>query len=143
MSKPCNFFFQNKNKTYLFTINKPNIMKKCKYQQCFYCFIVCLLVSYAFQVSCQYNIVTTLISAAFGGAALNSGEALIRGRRLFQCGYQKVRRVLEGGAYLRPGAYQRKYGICIQKIKFTFYKQYLFGLLFYEKPKKTRTNQST
>ena len=47
--------------------------------------------------------VTILISAAFRGAAL------LRGRRLFQCGYPKVRRLLEGGAYLRPGAYQRKY----------------------------------
>ena len=28
MSKPCHFFFQNKNETKIFTINKPNIMKK-------------------------------------------------------------------------------------------------------------------
>ena len=33
-----------KNK--LFTINQPNIMKKCKYQQYFHSFIVCMLVSY-------------------------------------------------------------------------------------------------
>ena len=38
-------------------------------------------------------------------AVLIRGEALIRGRRLFQRGYQKVQRLLEGGAYLRPGAY--------------------------------------
>ena len=37
-------------------------------------------------------------------------EALIRGRRLIQCGYVKVQRLLEGGSYLRPGAYQREYG---------------------------------
>ena len=30
MSKPCNFFFQNGNKTQIFTIIKPNIMKKSK-----------------------------------------------------------------------------------------------------------------
>ena len=28
MSKPGHFFFQSKNETYIFTINKPNIMKK-------------------------------------------------------------------------------------------------------------------
>ena len=32
MPKPCHFLFQNKNNTYVFTINKPNIMKKSKYQ---------------------------------------------------------------------------------------------------------------
>ena len=47
---------------------------------------------------------TFLISAAF------KGVALITGRSLFQCGYTKVRFILEGGAYLRPGAYLRKYG---------------------------------
>ena len=87
-------------------------MKKSKYQQYFHCFIVCILVPYAFWFSYQQNIVTILISAAFGGTALIRGEALIRGRRLCQCGYPKVRRLLEGGAYLRPGAYQRKYGKC-------------------------------
>ena len=35
---------------------------------------------------------------------------LLEGRRLFQCGYPKVRRLLEGDAYLRPCAYKRKYG---------------------------------
>ena len=47
MTKPCHFFFQNKNET-IFTINKPNIMTKSKYQQYFHCFIVCVLVPYAF-----------------------------------------------------------------------------------------------
>ena len=84
-------------------------MTKPKYQQ-YFCFIVCILISYEFWFNYQQNIVTILISAAFGGAALIRGEALTRGRRLFQCGYPKVRRLLEGGAYLRPGAYQRKYG---------------------------------
>ena len=31
--------------------------------------------------------------------------ALIRGRHLFQCRYPKVRRLLDGGTRLRPGAY--------------------------------------
>ena len=33
------------------------------------------------------------------------GEALIIGRRLFQCGYSKVQRLLEGGVYLRHCSY--------------------------------------
>ena len=38
----------------------------------------------------------------------------LEGRCLFQCRYLKMQRLLEGGAYLRPGAYQRKYdNICI------------------------------
>ena len=41
----------------------------------------------------------------FRGAALIRWKALIRGRRLFQCGYSMVRRLLEGDPYLRPGAY--------------------------------------
>ena len=28
MSKSCHFIFQDKNEIYIFTINKPNIMKK-------------------------------------------------------------------------------------------------------------------
>ena len=39
--------------------------------------------------------VTILISTTFRDAALIRGEALIRGRRLFQCGYPKLRRLLE------------------------------------------------
>ena len=50
--------------------------------------------------------VNILIGAAFRGAALIKREALIRGKRLFQCGYPKVQRLLEGGiAYLTLGAY--------------------------------------
>ena len=37
------------------------------------------------------------------------GEALIRGGRLFQCGYPKVWRLLEGVTFLRSGTYSRKY----------------------------------
>ena len=51
MAKPCHFFFQNKNATKVFTINKPNIMKKSRYQQYFHCFIVCLSGAYAFWFS--------------------------------------------------------------------------------------------
>ena len=63
-------------------------MKKSKYQQYSHCFIVCILVPYAFWFSYQANIVTILISDTF------RGTTLIRGRRLFQCGYSKVRRLL-------------------------------------------------
>ena len=49
--------------------------------------------------------VPILISTVFRGAGLIRGETLIRGRRLFQCGRPKGRRLLEGGAYLRPDAY--------------------------------------
>ena len=49
--------------------------------------------------------VPTLISAAFRDAALIRGEVFIRGRYLFQRGYPKVSRLLEGGPYLRPGTY--------------------------------------
>ena len=54
--------------------------------------------------------VTILISATFGGAALTRGAALIRGRHLFQCGHPKERLLLESSAYLRSGAFWRKYG---------------------------------
>ena len=36
MPKSCHFFFQNKNETYILTINKPNIAKKSKYDQYFF-----------------------------------------------------------------------------------------------------------
>ena len=48
---------------------------------------------------------TILISAAFKSAALTRREALIRGKRLFECGYPKVPRSLEDDAYLLLGAY--------------------------------------
>ena len=53
-------------------------MKKSKHQQYFHCFIVCVLVPYAFWFSYQQNTVTILISPAFRNVAL------IRGRRLFE-----------------------------------------------------------
>ena len=104
-------FFQNKNETQIFTVSKPNIMKRSKYQQYFNCFIAYILVSYTFWFSYQQNIVTILISAALRGEVLIRGEALIRRRRLIRCGYPKIRCLLGGGAYLRPGGYQKKYGI--------------------------------
>ena len=51
------------------------------------------------------RIITILINAVFNGAAPIRGGELVRARRLFQCGYPKVRRFLEDGTYLRPGAY--------------------------------------
>ena len=62
-------------------------MKKSKYYQYFHCFIVCILGPYAFWFSFQQNIVTILISAVFRG-----------------CGAYLI-----GRAYLRSGAYWRKY----------------------------------
>ena len=70
-------------------------MKKSKYEQYFYCFIVCVLVPYVFWFSYQQNVVTILISATFRGGALIRGETLIRVRHVFQCGYPKVRRLFE------------------------------------------------
>ena len=107
-SKPCHIFSQSKNETQIFTINKPNIMKKSKYQQYFHCFIVCILIPYAFWFRYQQNKITVLVSTAFR-------SAFIRGRLLFQSGYPKVRRLLEGDAYLRLCTYQREYGICIKQ----------------------------
>ena len=62
--------------------------------------------------------VIILISAAFGGAALIRGKALGKRRRLFQCGYPKVRRLLE-------------------EIQYASYKQYLFRLLSFRNAMKT------
>ena len=73
MSKPCHFFFQNKNETYIFTINKPNIIKQSKY---FHCFIVCVLVPSAFWFSFQQNKGTVVIGDVFSDEALMRGEAL-------------------------------------------------------------------
>ena len=111
-------------------------MEKSKYQQYFYCFIVCILISYVFCLRCQQNIVVILISASYRGAALIRGEELIRGRRLFQFGYIKVRHLLESNAYFRPGAYQRKYGIIrrntafLHRLSITCW--YLYGALILE-----------
>ena len=77
--------------------------KKTKYQQYFHCFI-CFCTSFI-------SILVSLL-VEYGnysdkrcrGAALMRGEVLIRGKRLFQCGYSKLRRLLEGGDYLGPGS---------------------------------------
>ena len=55
--------------------------------------------------------VTIPINAAFRVAVVIREDVLIRGGRFFQCGCPKVPRLLEGGAYLRPGVYSRKYSI--------------------------------
>ena len=89
------FCFQYKSETQVFTINKTNIMKKSKYQQYFHCFIVCIPGPCAYWFSFQQNIAAALISAIFRDAALIRGDVFIRGRRLFQCGYPKVRSLLE------------------------------------------------
>ena len=78
-------------------------MKKSKYQQCFHCLhtrSTCILVQLLIMV-------TVLISAAFRGVALIRGEAHIREKSLFQCEHPRVRRLLEGGAYLRLGTYSQ------------------------------------
>ena len=49
--------------------------------------------------------VTILISATFKGAEPIRGEELIRGRHLFKSVPLRERRLLEGGAYLRPSTY--------------------------------------
>ena len=79
-------------------------------QQYFHYFIACILVSYAFWFSYQQNKVTILIIAEFRGTAVIRGEEFIRGRHLFQYGFQKMPALIEGGAYLRRSASQRKYG---------------------------------
>ena len=53
----------------------------------------------------HFGLAGNRINAAFRVAALIRGEALVRGRRLLKCGYPKVRCLLEGSAYLWPGAY--------------------------------------
>ena len=100
------FYFKVKCLTQNFTINKQNIMKP-KYEHYLYCFIICMVVPHAIWFSYQQNIITILTSATF------RGEALIIGTPLFQCGHSNMQCLLEGGAYMRPGVYQRKYGMHI------------------------------
>ena len=85
-------------------------MKKSKYQQYFHCIIFRILVPFAFQFIYQQNIVTILISAA----SLNA--ALIRGRSLFQCGYPKVRRLIETRRFLE----EIRYVYCNYQFKMYF-----------------------
>ena len=100
MSKPCNSFFQNQNKTQIFPVNKPNRMKKSIYQQYFHNFITCTLFPYVCTIFYQQNIVTILIGRIQrwgeyqrGGAyqreaiismRIPKGAALIRVRPLFE-----------------------------------------------------------
>ena len=70
-------------------------MKKSKYQQYFHCFIVCILVP-----------------SVFRGAAF-------KGRRLFQCGYPKVRRLFEARRLLEEIRYllcEVKNGVTVQVV---------------------------
>ena len=81
----------------IFTINKPNIMKKSKYQQYCHCFIICIIGPYAFWFSSKEIIVTILMSTVFRGTALVREKSLVRGRRhFFQCRYPKVRCLSKG-----------------------------------------------
>ena len=88
MSKSCNFFFENQNKTYIFTINKSNITKKPKYQQYFLlfyslhiyfmCILVQLLVAYSnysnkhyiIRGRCLFHVDTKRCSAYYRAALL-------------------------------------------------------------------------
>ena len=51
------------------------------------------------------RIVTIPRSAAFRGGALIKGAALFRGRRVFQCGYPKLRRLFEARRLLEEIRY--------------------------------------
>ena len=51
------------------------------------------------KVQMHLGVVTILISSVFRSAALDRGEALIRGKRIFRCEYPKMQRLLEGGGY--------------------------------------------
>ena len=83
--------FTNKKK-------KKHLMKKSTFQQYFHCFVVGMLVPYAFWFSYQQNIVTILITAAFRCAALIRGEA--------KGGYPKVQRLFEALRLLEEIRYQ-------------------------------------
>ena len=108
-------YFKIKFLSHNFTINKQNIMKKSKYQHYLYCFIVCIVVPHEIWFSYQQNIIYIVTSAAFRGVRWGEGGGvLIRGRRLFQCGHPKMWSLLEGGAYLRSGVYQRRDSIRIR-----------------------------
>ena len=62
----------------IFTIKKKkHLMKKYKFKQYFRCFVVGILVPYAFWFSYQQNIVTIPISTPFRGGVLIRGEVLI------------------------------------------------------------------
>ena len=51
--------------------------KESKYQQYFHCFVVCIQVAHAFQISYQQNMVAILKSASLRSAAFIRSEAFI------------------------------------------------------------------
>ena len=104
-----------------------NILKKSKRQLNFHFFIVCVLDSFAFWFSCLQNIVTILISAAFRVASIVRGEALIRGRHLFQYGYPKVRRLSEARRLLEEICYLY---LIFQFEYFVLYSSALHSMVF-------------
>ena len=70
---------------------------------------------------------TILMSAMF------RGTALITGKLLFQSGYPKVQRLLEGGTYLRLGVYYLIKYILLPQIKYilTFNVKSILDDIFY------------
>ena len=103
------FFFQYKNATEIFIINTPGIMKKSKYQQYLYCFIVCMLVPYAFWFS-------YLRSATFRGAVhIRGGGA----GAYFSLDTQRY------STYLRLATYKTKFSIP-KTLFFISHKSFLF-----------------
>ena len=91
------------------SINQIYTMKKSKHRQYFHCFIVCILGPYLFLLSFQQNIVTILVGVIFTVPALIRVEALIRGRRLFQCRYLKVRCLFAARCLLEEKRHARIY----------------------------------
>ena len=95
MSKPCHFFFQNKNKNKSSLSINQICWKNLNINNISIVFIVCILALYASWFSYYWNMVTILTSSAFIGAALIRGEviismwitkgaALTRGQRLLE-----------------------------------------------------------
>ena len=86
-------------------MNQPKTVEIFKYQQFGHGSTCSILVSYVILVKLPLVYGAISNNLAHIGGALISWEALKRRRRLFQWGYPKVEHLLEGGAYLRPGAY--------------------------------------
>ena len=75
---------------------------------------------------------------ALRGAPLIRGDALIRGRRLFQCRYPKVQRLLGGGAYWGPALikgntvitkYRKKFFLTTVKLFSKLYSSEIFNMI--------------
>ena len=75
--------------------------------------------------------VTILRSAAFRSAAFIRREALIRGRHFFHCGYQKLRRLLEGGAYFKNVKDVNTFKIVFLVKDFPFAIVYFLFIIFF------------